>query len=135
MSCILKGGVLRYVSASPWKLLGVSRSSASRVQAWVGMKTLPIAAAILLLGMSTASSLSVGDVRPTVVVAGATGKAGSAVVRSLVESGGVNVCHAVPEPQPSRPQAGLLLTRASLALAGGGARAQRGEGARYLRRR
>ena len=45
----------------------------------------------VLMGIPTASALSLGDVRPTVVVAGATGKAGSAVVRSLVESGGVDV--------------------------------------------
>ena len=45
----------------------------------------------VLMGIPTASALSLGDVRPTVVVAGATGKAGSAVVRSLVESGGVDI--------------------------------------------
>ena len=45
----------------------------------------------VLMAIPTASALSLGDARPTVVVAGATGKAGSAVVRSLVESGGVDI--------------------------------------------
>jgi len=66
------------------------------------MKTLPTKAAILLQGILTASALSVGDVRPTVVVAGATGKAGSAVVRSLVESGGVDVVALVRSAERAR---------------------------------
>ena len=57
---------------------------------------------VLLSGIPTASALSIGDVRPTVVVAGATGKAGSAVVRSLVESGGVDVVALVRSAEKAR---------------------------------
>ena len=61
------------------------------VPSFARRKRMPRALTAVLMGIATASALSPGDARPTVVVAGATGKAGSAVVRSLVESGGVDI--------------------------------------------
>ena len=94
-------GVLYVVSAS-----GFSRpvvpplyNKLGLVGAFLGeMKVL----VVLLLGIPTASALSTSDLRPTVVVAGATGKAGSAVVRSLVESGGVDVVALVRSADKAR---------------------------------
>jgi len=58
--------------------------------------------AFLIMGIPPALALSISDVRPTVVVAGATGKVGSAVVRSLVESGGVEVVALVRSAEKAR---------------------------------
>ena len=84
LSCVcLRGGE----AAGPVRSLSPRASSAAD-ERMPGALTAVVA---VLMGIPTASALSLGDARPTVVVAGATGKAGSAVVRSLVESGGVDI--------------------------------------------